>query len=750
MAKRKKPISHIRPADEKSPNALVHQTTILVAIAAVFAFASVALQPISSDLAWWQLSCGRQAIATASLWPSVDLLIDESQGESTAVGATVSTAIYLLFGASGWMLIRVAVVVAASVFAVYYSRRLIGDESTANRNVAVRLACLSISLAVLSSYLDPVPILFDVIATAVVAVWIFLPNDGRQSGNGNANYFVGLAMLFVFWANFGNHSFVGISMIVVAGLRREALQRCALGTAVALFAAMINPIGWRVWGDSFSQTVPWMITPPWTVAGTDWAALSQVPWGLSHWVFLLLTLVTFVGSLLVSQRYDHFAITVVLQFFAWTSAVNMPLAIVWMTVQLLVAVRYWPLWRSQSQSFVSIAVMVVVSAIMVRTVGWGFEADLDPRMLQIAIADSPDTGTIFTDDSRSTGMVAWVLGPVKKVDSDGAAASRLYDEPRRALVGGRLIEHRRLFADLRDSQQMSYWREDESQGGWWLPLTQRGTSLLACSRRDLKLIRRLEPTIWKPLSLDSPVLPYARAGDPIHTPKIVELLGQRDFVNSGMWDYQSPQSTGSAYDRDRFGLFPARQQPDQTFDQADVFAAMELQTAALEVLDYARQRWSRHARYLPAWQRCQIELADWERTSVGQASLMRTLASGKFSDELAEKFRLNENEYGQWERLIAVYRKEGAGVALQACEVVTQGIAPEGWKAIDHSTREQLHYAAVCWAIESGRRDDAMRWTAALKVDRKVSMVVRLLAQHQWVAQGWIDESQADSQEMVR
>jgi hypothetical protein len=115
-----------------------------------------------------------------------------------------------------------------------------------------------------------------------------------------------------------------------------------------------------------------------------------------------------------------------------------------------------------------------------------------------------------------------------------------------------------------------------------------------------------------------------------------------------------------------------------------------------------------------------------------------------------KNFRLTEIEFGNWERLHAVYRTAGAGVALQACEAVTKGIAPEGWKAIDHSAREQLHYAAICWAIESGRRDDAMRWTAALKVDRKASMVVRLLAQHQWVAQGWIDEAQANSQETVR
>ncbi|HBJ33662.1 MAG TPA: hypothetical protein DDZ51_02645, partial [Planctomycetaceae bacterium] len=616
MAKRKRPTSHIRPADDRSPDALVRQTTTqsrpplikpllsyLVAIVALFAFAAVALQPISSDLTWWQLSCGRQAIATASLWPSVDLLIHESQGESTSVGAIVSTAIYLLFGASGWMLVRVAVVIAASALAVFGWRRWLGDESADNPNTSAPVALVAISLAALSPYLDPVPILFDVVATAVVAAWIVRRDNGRPTDT--RAYFLSLAILFLFWANFGNHCFVGISMVVVAGLSRlwNAMQTSEVrslfrefagSVTVAFCFALINPIGWRVWIDSFSQTAAWMVTPPWTLAGTDWTALTDVTWGLSHIVFLLLTLFTFVALLFSSQRHSHIAVTIVMQFFAWTSAVNMPLAIMWMTVKILASPRYWPVsqqpvspspaWRSQLQSLLSIAGMVFVLAVMIRTSGWGLDANLDPRMLQNALADAPDTGTILTDDSRSTGMVAWVLGPVQRRDSTGSQSARLHDEPRRALVAGRLVEHRRLFADLRDSQQMSYWRDDESQGGWWLPLTQRGTSLLACSRRDLKLIRRLEPTIWKPLSLDSPVLIYARAGDPIHTPKIVDVLGQRDFVNSGMWDYQPPPSTGSAYDRDRFGLFPARAQPDPTLDQADVFAAMDLQIAALKVL----------------------------------------------------------------------------------------------------------------------------------------------------------------------
>lgn len=776
MAKRKKPIPSNRPVDDKSADSSIqsdvtkHQVNnsarslaatlpgLLVVILAVFTFSTVALQPVSHDLTWWQLSCGRQVITHGTLWPSVDLLVNESRGDSTAIGAAATTAVYLLAGASGWMLLRVLAVTASVILVVFWSRRCRTDESSTDHHLPLRLACLSISLAAISFYLDPVPILFDIVATGLLAVWFHSGMGADQSPT--RNHFLSLALLFLFWANFGNLVFVGISLIVAVGLSscwnavrtsqwKQQVRTSSWSIAVAIVSATFSPIGLRVWIDSFSQTVPWAVALPWTLAGTDWVPLTQVAWGWIHFVFLLLTLIILVTFAVASQRHTYFSFTLVLQLFAWSSAIHVPLAIIGMTVQVFVITRHLPVKRTTLSTIFSSVAMAGVFIAMIRTVGWGFDADLDPRMLEIAIADVRSDGSVLADDSRSTGMMAWVLGPVRQSDSDSKTA-RLQDEPRRALVGGRLLDHRRLFADLRDSQQMSYWREDESQGGWWLPLTQRGISLLACSRRDLQLIRRLEPTIWKPLTLDSPVLLYARAGDPIHTPKIVDVLGQRDWVNSGMWQYQPPPSTGSAYDRDRFGLLPAPERPDQTFDQADVFAAMDLQIAALSVLDYARQRWADHPRYVSAWRRCQVELADGERVNVGQASLMRTLASGDSIESVGESFKISAAVFGQWERLIAVYQKEGASVALQACEPIVQGTIPEGWESIRPPSSEQMRYAAVCWAMESGRREDALRWAKELYDDDYVSPTVRLLAQHQLVSQNWIEGAPENRQEESR
>lgn len=721
-----------------------------VVIVAAVALGCVALQPISSDQAWWQLSCGRQAILSASLWPSVDLLVFETQGEANAVGAGVATLPYLILGASGWMLVRVGVVIAALVFVLRSFSPPTNHDESSSGNLPLRLASLSVVLAALSPALDPVPILFDVLAIACVAFWttsqtIVLTREWPMT-------LACLACLFLFWANFGDHVLVGILIVAAVGWpdasssasshRLAPLRQTVVFVATAIIAAMVNPIGWRVFIDSFSQSFPWAVAPAWTLVGTQWVPLTQVAWGIEHAVFVVLTLVVgLVVCLWPGQRYSFFGLLVV-QFLAWTNAVLLPLAIVWMAVWLWNASRPWPAIAPRLQPVAAILVMMMVSAGIIRDVGWGFRAELDPRMLEFALADLRQSGTIFADSTRSAGMIAWVTGSTTGGLADNKDVARLQDEPRRALAGGRLVEHRRVLADLRDGQQMSYWRDDQSQGGWWLPLIGRETSLLVCWRRDLQLIRRLEPTIWKPLTLDSPVLVYARAGDPVYTQKIVDVLGQREWIDSGLWDYRPLQSTGSAYDRDRFGLWGMASQAGASFDQAEVFVAIDLQIAALKVLDHLRRAAPNHARHFPIWQRCQIELADWERVNTGQASWLRALASqppksslGRSDGEIQPETWQADLPTGQslapWLKWVATYRLQGAAVALQLCESATSGIPPSGWNGLSSAEREQLHYAAICLAIECGRLDEAIQWARALREDQNASPSIRLLAQHQ-------------------
>jgi len=429
--------------------------------------------------------------------------------------------------------------------------------------------------------------------------------------------------------------------------QNQGVYRCGCFLVAAAIGGSINPVGHWVWHDSLVQSIPWAFAPGWTMKETAWLPLMQVSWTRSEYVFLVLTCVWAAKQFCWRDSTAMVTVTLVLHFLAWTSSALVPLAMVWMTWQCSwgmlrqpVAVRGNPSGKSSPElnavakilrwvavQFVPGALILIIALVSNRTSGWGIEANLDPRMLQMAIGDAVNAGTVLAVDLRSAGMAAWVIGPA----GPAAAASgdpRLQDEPERSLIGGRLVNQERILTDLRAGRLMRYWRADDSPGGWWLPLTAQDTSIIVCSRRALTLIRALEPTIWKPLSLDSPVIPFARAGDPLHNSRMIEILKQRQLVDSGPWAYSPPQSSGSPFDRDRFGLRAVVINPAIVFDQAELFASMELHTAALRTLSYGNNRWPSHNRFLPLWQRIQIELADAERKQIGLASLMRTLAAG--------------------------------------------------------------------------------------------------------------------------
>ncbi len=350
---------------------------------------------------------------------------------------------------------------------------------------------------------------------------------------------------------------------------------------------------------------------------------------------------------------------------------------------------------------------------------------------------------MFADDVRSSGVVAWILGPVSSLGSpespdDGSAgdgkfdgdatddgAWRVQDHPERALLGGRLSDHHRLLLDLREGRQMRYWRDDGQPGGWWLALEQRDTAWIACSRRDVTLIRRLEPSIWKPLSLESPVIPYARAGDPRFTGRILEVLGQREAVDRRPWAYRPPAVGDSPYDRQRWGAGPRdRWGP---LSQARVFLAMELRTATLRVLAVARERWPHDPRFLRVWTRCQTELADEERLVAGRASRFRSLAAGLPDGELAAGLPDVLHE------LVKVYRSEGAREALlMSAEVKT----PDG----QDGQEGQLAYAKLCWMMEIGAYDEALGLIRKMRSGSALEPEITVLVRHRESELWWLEE----------
>lgn len=614
--------------------------------------------------------------------------------------------------------------------------------------------------------------------------------------NGGAHMVVGLGIVFFNAILAVGSDFTAASETNSASETNGRALAGLGGVVVAGIGGCVNPVGWDAWRQSFLISAPWWGDPLPASSPATWLPLTQNSWDFAIVVFLLL-MTLWIVSMVWPQRFpwgngrktvpgiDAFnTLAMVPIFFAWTSASTLPLAVAWLALQLTVLVRRSP-GQSPRRSDggttpAGLVILVVLVGLLlgasrwqrldaavgsppsaglrwaglIGSAGWGIDSYLDVRHLQIAL--EPDSRpvsvssvgrpsgfegegrpTIFADDIRSAGMAAWVSGPVLAGSTNRDQRRPIVqDTPTRAWIGGRLTAHARLWQELREGRQMRYWREDGSPGGWWLALSRRRTALLCFSSQKTGLIRQLEPSIWKPLSLESPVLAYARAGDPLYTGRILDVLSQRETVERGRWAYQPPPSLGSAFDRDRWGLTAQPLRPAAAFRQAEVFLGMNLPIASLRVLeavrssgraeDYGRLRWQ------GLWRQCQLELADNEKRVIGEPSRFRRLAidpDARFNGPRDQAPPEPKRPSDQLALCCELYRSVGTLPALRAAE-----------RAIDRqpdSASPDLRYAAAWWAVELGLTAEAKQAFARLVEQQSLDPSLKVLVQSAQKRLGW-------------
>jgi hypothetical protein len=267
------------------------------------------------------------------------------------------------------------------------------------------------------------------------------------------------------------------------------------------------------------------------------------------------------------------------------------------------------------------------------------------------------------------------------------------------LCGGRFARERLLRDDLVRGWRDWHRRAGGGDGGWWIPLEERATQLLLVSAADTPLIAALEPTLWKPLSIDSPVLPYARAGDPHLSPRIVQVLHERQLVDRGAWSYHPLPATGPDLLFDLWGGISGRGDPQWALQQARVFRAMQLPIAALRVL-----RGSDDGRRGRQWHdlfaQCQLDLAYAERLAAGRSSNFRTLVWLLSTDSDETKSTLRA-------ALQNPDVRQNASPALQACAAAY--MTDELAQALDAARGDEieLHYARALLSLEAGQPQQA-------------------------------------------
>jgi hypothetical protein len=577
------------------------------------------LHPISSSDFWWELSKGREA-ASGTLFPSSKLLAGSIRAEADWASGLL---FYLLYDNGG-----VLSLMCFKIFAALLAARLL-IRQTDHRN-AVAGVLLATSLICARQAWEPSPLCFDAIGVLLVLTLTKALFNGTSR-----SAFVGLLILMCCWSNLGSRSMMGILIAVpilaVSVRRRVAKVACI---TMLLVAASLTPAGLATLDDSWTITFPVTVESSAILSLAGWDPWWNNPLRIECVAWLLLCFLS-CWQAVPRQTGNFFLILIGTQILAAMSPDNLPLAAMIMasfatqvcgTASEKIAVKVKKVSdrqevRTDLRTRVERLVLTVLMGALATWAlqpwsgcGSGLGRGIDPRLSPDAFAASLEsvslTGTAHCVGLRETGLLSWHLRKGVKA----------FDTPRTALLNGRLRTHVLLTADLARNWKVPHRRTDNSWGGWWLPLLERETTTLVVPSEDLKLITGLEPTIWKPLSLNSASLVYGKAGDPGCTQQIVSTLSLRDFVNRGTWVYQTTSEESQTH-TDLRDLISGENTTYESVRLAKVFRAMKMSVAALKVLSMLPVESNTELRQ--EYARNQLALGYEERIICGRSSRFR-------------------------------------------------------------------------------------------------------------------------------
>ncbi len=666
----------------------------------------VAISPIATEGIWWNLARGR-AVLEGSLAPSSDLLTLDIALEADWLSGVPGYLLYSFLGATALMLCRLT---TAFCFAYFL-------YSQAGSRAAIGLVlATAVGFLLCEQSFDVGPDLFDLVAVICAVTFC-------SRLKSTANLWMKCLTLFLCVAVSANFAprIVFVLSVFCVNLGDGKLSRRAtlslLGAAV--LGCCMTPRGWLTLVDSAILVCPWLAEEHWALASTSWRPLDVTAWHLQTMVFCLASAV-YLRQTFFRCRAQDFLALLAIQAVTWPCLNNLPIASAWLVSNIVLATNPGKdrpqkptVGRLASTGAIALTCLVLWLGFPVTKMGWGINDQLDYRLVQLSLQDAeplhqtPPGDSALCESQLGAGMISWLQ----------LSWVRAQDTPQRALLHGRLKTSHLLLDDLRHDRHHSYWRNDGTRGGAWLELAHRQTRLLLVSAGDIGLIHGLERGIWKPMAIDSPVLPYGRAGDPGTTHQIIEALAARDEVETGHWVYTSPVTTASHFDRDRFGFRPEVGSVGGALRQARVFRAMNLHRAAAKVLVFAAARWDN--RDLQAeLARNQRELAHEELLQAGRPSLFRQLT-------LQHAIAMTDTEIHISSEL---HPTDSSPLTMQpAVQNYLIGRPDLAILQLTEDTPESL-YAAACLSVELGRTSDAISLLQRI-LQSDVTSSVRKLAQ---------------------
>ncbi|MFT4555442.1 MAG: hypothetical protein ACI92S_000773 [Planctomycetaceae bacterium] len=592
---------------------------ILLAVATL-----IGLHPISTHDFWWQLSRGR-AVVDGTIEPAQSLLVGEATTDGDWLGGVPVYALFSVGGVAALIGLKLLTVWVAGLYLLFFKLR--------QRN-AIGLAIVLLGLLAARHAWEPTPLAFETVA--VIVVWSL---GCRLQAGVSQGWLAALLITIVAWANTGPFCVLGILVALSSLSQRTRSQESQISIRMVIGIILLVVVGCcltprgpaTVW-DSTRLMIPSLTANAAFLQSTPWRSLTFTIYQPESIAFIVLSIAMFCVLIRRQSPLSFVVAFFAIQTLAWTSQQNLAPVSIWLTLMLLREVQSNDATTSRAfkcevQSYgvtkaLPAGVILLVAAAAVgrwpestSRAGWGIDPSIDGSAFKDSLRDVETVGCAHCLGIREAGLLCWF-------EPGGA---KPFDTPRSALLSGRLRSHALLNEDLSTGWQIPHRRVDDSWGGWWLPLRERNTTLLVVPTEDTRLVRALEPTIWKPLSLDGASLVFGIAGDPVTSPQIARTMKLREHVDQNAWSYDPVSAAGDESHFDLVGLLTGRPTLRTDIRLAKTFRAMQLNIAALRILHPVLQaEISQTAR--EEFARNQIELGYNERLTMGQCSLFRSIA----------------------------------------------------------------------------------------------------------------------------
>jgi hypothetical protein len=542
--------SHHLPDSAKEGAALPERFQIYVAAVLL------SLQPLANGELWWQMVKGRTVVS--GVWqPSRFLLINEQLPNSDWLNGTIPWIVFLFFGIAGLMLLKTGV-------ALFVGWRLL-HKSQQN---PLKVFFSVIMLVAAQPVLAPSSITMDFLGILLVAALV------KQQ-----RYF-SVFTCAAAWANVSTGAvWVIPTFLCFAHSGKPVGVRQAATWLVALLLFLsLTPRGlWSV-VDMVLLLVPWVFNDAVFLTGTGYSSIqATIP--VVAAVFLCLVAISAQGTVIWRK-----VLVAVLTICGLMTARHLPLAAALCGLVLLDTPRF-PLWEKFQIAGLRVALCLIVFSVVIwnttggidgrrERLGWGVADSVDLRFAERDLQPHRNSELLaHCTDASGVGALLMVCPTVK-----------VMDVPEAAIRGGRLESFWLLNHDLATGRKAAFTRQNGSKGGWWRALINNNISLLVVSPQRDAIFTSLEPTLWKPLSLDSPTVVFAVAGMRQFNTQILQARSQRDLMEYGQWRHELYGHSAVPSHTDFWAAATGTVDTRADIRQACVFRGMQMPTASVRTL----------------------------------------------------------------------------------------------------------------------------------------------------------------------